>query len=247
MSASPSRLQANRANAQLSTGPKSPDGKEKSSLNAVKTGLTGRTVLLPSDDAVVYREHVQRFLNRYEPATDEERELTHQLADTEWRLLRIPTLESGIYALGRRELAANHQTQDAPAEDPAIVAAMLEAQILIAYSRQLNNLSIQESRLRRYFDKAEAKLKELQKPRKELRSRQIAEATNLLLASRKSQEPFHFEALGFDFAIDPVLERAAQILTQRERSDSPLIRARQLLRELQSETLPDRDSRAALV
>jgi len=40
------QITANQKNAQLSTGPTSPDGKAKSSLNAVKTGLTGRTVLL---------------------------------------------------------------------------------------------------------------------------------------------------------------------------------------------------------
>ena len=34
------RLTANQANAQLSTGPKTPEGKAKSCLNAVKTGLT---------------------------------------------------------------------------------------------------------------------------------------------------------------------------------------------------------------
>ena len=44
------QLQANRANAQLSTGPKSLDGKATACLNAVKTGLTGRTVLLHTDE-----------------------------------------------------------------------------------------------------------------------------------------------------------------------------------------------------
>src|SRR4051794_40029450 len=46
---SPSQLAANRANAHLSTGPRTPEGKAKSCLNAVKTGLTGRTVLLPAE------------------------------------------------------------------------------------------------------------------------------------------------------------------------------------------------------
>src|SRR6185437_6194490 len=41
---SEAQLAANRANSQLSTGPTSEAGKAKSSLNAVKTGLTGRTV-----------------------------------------------------------------------------------------------------------------------------------------------------------------------------------------------------------
>jgi len=42
---SEARLAANQANAQLSTGPTSVTGKAASSLNALKTGLTGRTVL----------------------------------------------------------------------------------------------------------------------------------------------------------------------------------------------------------
>jgi hypothetical protein len=39
---SPEKLAANRAHAQRSTGPKTPEGKEKSKFNAVKHGLTSR-------------------------------------------------------------------------------------------------------------------------------------------------------------------------------------------------------------
>ncbi|MDQ2776281.1 MAG: hypothetical protein M3Y57_15390, partial [Acidobacteriota bacterium] len=48
---------ANRRNCQLSTGPTSETGKANSSLNALKTGLTGRTVLLPAEDAAAYAAH----------------------------------------------------------------------------------------------------------------------------------------------------------------------------------------------
>src|SRR3982751_6651737 len=55
------RLAANRANAQLSTGPTSPEGKAISSLNAVKTGLCARAVLLAdAEEARAYQEHVAR-------------------------------------------------------------------------------------------------------------------------------------------------------------------------------------------
>ena len=50
------QIAANQANAQSSTGPKSEDGKNRSSLNALKTGLTGRTVLMPGDDAKAYQD-----------------------------------------------------------------------------------------------------------------------------------------------------------------------------------------------
>ena len=68
------------AQTQLSTGPKTPEGKSKSSLNAIKTGLTGRTVLLPSDDAAAYQTHVQRFFDEYQPVGAPEHSLTQSLA-----------------------------------------------------------------------------------------------------------------------------------------------------------------------
>ncbi len=41
------RAQINIANAQHSTGPKTPEGKKKSSLNALRHGLTGQIVVMP--------------------------------------------------------------------------------------------------------------------------------------------------------------------------------------------------------
>jgi len=74
------RLAANRANAQLSTGPTTPEGKAKSSLNAVKTGLTGRTVLLPNEDAEAYETHLLQYLDRFAPVGNRETELVQSLS-----------------------------------------------------------------------------------------------------------------------------------------------------------------------
>src|SRR4051794_33008677 len=161
---SEAQLAANRRNSELSTGPKTEAGKAKSSLNAVRHGFTGRTVLLPSDDTAAYEAHLQAFQKRYAPATDEERNLVQSLADTEWRLLRIPSLEMGIYAVGRLELASNFQK----IEDPQARAALIEAKVYLTYQRQLNNLSIQEGRLIKQRDKALAELDRLQKLRARL-------------------------------------------------------------------------------
>ncbi len=58
----------NRRNASSSTGPRTEEGKSVSSKNALKTGLTGRTVLLPSDDAGCIRtEHVHAYFDEYKP------------------------------------------------------------------------------------------------------------------------------------------------------------------------------------
>ena len=63
--ASEAQTLANQKNAQLSTGPTTPDGKNRSSHNAVKTGLTGQTVLLPSDDAAAYQAHIARLNGQF--------------------------------------------------------------------------------------------------------------------------------------------------------------------------------------
>ncbi|MFI5381076.1 MAG: hypothetical protein ACHRHE_17400, partial [Tepidisphaerales bacterium] len=49
-SASAARTAANRRNALKSTGPRTPEGKAKSALNALKHGLTAQSPLLPTED-----------------------------------------------------------------------------------------------------------------------------------------------------------------------------------------------------
>ena len=95
------QLLANQRNAALSTGPSSPEGKARSSRNALKTGLTGKTVLLTNEDAALYEQHVQSFFHELKPVGEREIELAQSIADSKWRLARIPSLEFGIYALGR--------------------------------------------------------------------------------------------------------------------------------------------------
>ena len=109
---SEAKLTANHANAQLSTGPRTAAGKAVSSMNAVKTGLTGRTVLLPSEDAEAYRQHLAAYENEFKPVGLRECELVQSLADIQWRLQRIPGLEMAIYARGRDEFAEQFEEFD---------------------------------------------------------------------------------------------------------------------------------------
>jgi hypothetical protein len=204
---SPKQIEANRANSLLSTGPNSPAGKAKVSHNAVKTGLTGRTVLLPSDDVAAYQAHTDRIFKQWAPETDEEKRLTQSLADTLWRLDRIPALEAGIYAIGRRELAV----QFADEEDETVRKAMIEAQVFLSFRRDLNNLSIQEARLRRLYEKDEAEIKRLAAERsraekdlqeREKRRRNIA-ITNYK-AAKEHQVPFDPSEIGFEFSTEEI-------------------------------------------
>jgi hypothetical protein len=208
------QLAANRANAQLSSGPTSSEGKAKVSHNALKTGLTGRTVLLPSDDVAAYQAQVARILQQFAPASDEEKRLTQSLADTLWRLERIPSLEAGIYAIGRRELAAQFSDE----EDEAVRKAMIEAQIFLSYRRDLNNLSVQEARLRRQYEKDEAELQRLAaqreqaaKDRRTAENRRWQDAIDHYRAAQKHGMPFDPAEIGFEFSTEEIAAREQQI------------------------------------
>jgi hypothetical protein len=220
-SISPAQLAANCANAQLSTGPKTDAGKGKSSLNAVKTGLTGRTVLLPGDDAEAYQRHVQSFFDKHQPEGDSEHTLVQSLADTEWRLLRIPSLETGIYALGRLEFAELF-----PNEDEAVRKQLIEAKIFLVYQRQLNNLSIQEGRLRRQRETDTAALRELQEHRKRearIRQSRLNRAAEMYIRylQEDQEDQFDVRQLGFDFSTSEIKTRALEMKPELFNEQTP--------------------------
>jgi len=159
---SPQRLAANRANAQLSSGPRTEAGKAKSSLNAVKTGLTGRTVLLASEDAETYEAHLLQYVDRFAPVGDRETELVQSLADTQWRLNCIPNLEAGLFALGRLRCADLFEDE----KNGQVRRAMIDAHILVEDAKHFKNLHLQENRLLRRYEQHAKELRELQAQRK---------------------------------------------------------------------------------
>jgi hypothetical protein len=86
----PHRAEINRANAQYSTGPKTAEGKKQSSLNALRHGLTGQIVVMPSEDLQAYQLHLKSFTDEYHPQGATEANLVQALADASWRLNREP-------------------------------------------------------------------------------------------------------------------------------------------------------------
>ncbi len=81
-----------------STGPRTAAGKQRSSMNALTHGLTSRSPVLPSEDPAAYQHHCRQFFDEYQPATPTESQLTQELADTAWRLNRIPHLEADLFS-----------------------------------------------------------------------------------------------------------------------------------------------------
>ena len=159
---SPVQLAANRANAQLSTGPRSQEGLARSSKNAVKSALTGRTVLLPTDDVEEYSRFLDELQQHHQPVGVPECQLVQVIVDCHWRLNRIQELEYALYAHGHR------QFESAFADEPdATRNSMIMLQTHLTYQKELRNLHIQEARIDRKRSKALAELAALQAERLE--------------------------------------------------------------------------------
>jgi hypothetical protein len=90
------RLDANRANAKRSTGPKTEAGKSRSKLNALKHGLSAERVVIGDEDPREF-EALRAALQRdWQPDTALESELVDQLAGIFWRLRRVSAIEAAI-------------------------------------------------------------------------------------------------------------------------------------------------------
>ncbi len=190
------QINANRANSQHSTGPKTEAGKAVSAFNAVKSALTGRTILLPNDDIPRYQTLAQKMIDFHKPFDYMEGLLVQSLTDTEWRLQRIPALDAAVYALASREMGATLS------EDPE--AAQL--QVEMKYERQFRNLRLQETRLRRMYREDLARLEQIQAARKEAAeaaAEEEAEKASVekpVAAPATNPQPSATPEIGFEFS-----------------------------------------------
>ena len=80
------QIQANRENARRSTGPRTPLGKARASLNAVRHGLTSHNAVLPQEDQQAYAELLASLEAQFQPQNPVETFLVQQMASAQWRI-----------------------------------------------------------------------------------------------------------------------------------------------------------------
>ncbi len=166
------RLRANRTNALRSTGPRTAAGKQRSSRNAVTHGLTAASPVLSTEDPAAYQIHCRQFLDEYQPANPTESHLTQELANTAWRLNRIPMLEADLLS------------QDS---NPQIQISLLAT------------LGMHSQRLSRQFQRTLETLREIQGERRREQERGLKRAAALLELHKHKGIPYDPVQDGFVF------------------------------------------------
>ena len=107
------QIEANRRNAQLSTGPVTEEGKKKSRQNAVRHGLTAETVIDALEDAEDYAAFEMAVTADYDAQSAVERELVLRLASVLRRLRRATSIESGLFKIQAQQLLEFRQKRRA--------------------------------------------------------------------------------------------------------------------------------------
>ncbi len=80
-------------NAKKLGGPKTPEGKSRSAMNALRHGLSANNLLLPGENAQEYESHLDGYFATFAPATLPEAQVVAQLGDLTWKVERLTKLE----------------------------------------------------------------------------------------------------------------------------------------------------------
>jgi hypothetical protein len=149
-----------RINGARSQGPKTPEGKARSSQNALRHGLTADYNVLPTESLDDFQILLQAHVDRYRPADAVEMELVQTMAIARWRLRRIGIIESGMF---ENEIERSRVQLDMLCEhlhdDNRLAMAF---RTLANEGKALTLLMRYESSLNRTYDRALKQLAELQ-------------------------------------------------------------------------------------
>jgi hypothetical protein len=186
------QLEANRRNAQHSTGPKSPTGKDRSSRNNLRHGLTGHINILPTEDREAHDAFCNELGNSLKPETPMEQQLAQSVAEDSWRLNRARAIENNMFALGRLERGENERRE--------LQTALADAQTFQDHANQFQLLTIYEQRINRNLQRNLKQLQELQAERKQQREQALEEAQLLAQINLINGLPYDPAQDGFVFS-----------------------------------------------
>ncbi len=162
--ASQKQIDANRRNAQKSTGPNTEDGKNKSRLNAIRDGLTGQITTLSDRDRPAFEKLQTEMLAHFNPQDPMEARLANAIIWDTWRLDHLRAIESHMYADAAEQSAASTRTTltstpHTPSPTPAHLLPRPKPP-------RLDTMSLYEQRMTRNIHRNLALLRNLQAERK---------------------------------------------------------------------------------
>ncbi len=172
--ASEAQTQANRSNAQKSTGPRTAEGKAVVAQNAVKHGLAARLEVIRGEDQAEFDRHRAALLGELAPVGAREIMLAERVVGLSWRLERAGRLQNEVFdallAGGSSPLARSLLPEGTTSahEEPQAEGELARGRVVLedfANGRVLDRLLLYERRIERSLYKTMAELRDLQRLR----------------------------------------------------------------------------------
>jgi hypothetical protein len=117
------KLEANQLNAQNSTGPRTPEGKAKSALNAIKHGLCAQSVIISSEKSEDFHRFSKNLTAEFDPANQVEKIMVRRIVSLSWRLERAAKYESLVLdKILKAQFEADTQCHPRAGGDPGSIS-----------------------------------------------------------------------------------------------------------------------------
>ncbi len=184
------KADTSRANGARSNGPATEEGKAKSSLNAIKHGLTSnKVVVLQNENPEDYARLAADFADTFQPANLAEGSLVQEMVNSQWKRLRAEAIETGLMDLALCAIEPELGKTFDGEVDESIKIALAYRKNFENNARALANIERQIVRLSRLFQRSHDKLKELQEDRKREERERAEKDEQTAKTEARTQQP----------------------------------------------------------
>ena len=142
------RILSSRTNGARTHGPVTPEGKQRSSVNALRHGLLARCVVLENESREGFDALLADFVDRFDPADGVEFGMVEEMLSSLWRQRRAWAIETRLVDTA---VAGQPVNPDAGSDE---VARLTAAYTALSAQPQLALIQTYETRLHRMFQRA---------------------------------------------------------------------------------------------
>jgi hypothetical protein len=157
------QIEANRING-TQGGPRTFEGKQISSMNSLRHGLTAKRLVLTTEEMPHFLEMMDEYEEKFQPQDIEEKDLVREIVAGKWRQERYWSLQTAVMELSMVEIKAEieHRFDDMdPMARPAYALVQQHG-----YFKALDMVTKVEGRMRRLHQIARRDLEHVQAARK---------------------------------------------------------------------------------
>lgn len=119
---SDAQLSANRANAQLSTGPVTVEGKARSRMNAARHGFYSAQPVLPGENQEDFDALTNELFDELQPADAVQQAMVERLVAVRWKQLRMQSLQAQYVNSKIADLGDSYSVDDPPTTGAGVIA-----------------------------------------------------------------------------------------------------------------------------